>query len=407
MYNFKYTFKNMNQTSNDQLQNQLDFIFQQSESKYNTSVVLTEDDKKNGVKILCKEPYAQDMYNAMIAHEKKMGTSYNFNKDLNEGQVYKVVAKSISYQHSEIHADEITTGTNVCIPFKEYSKSLDSLIDGESREFFVTIYRATSNGEFFGSEKKALGVSYKEELFAHQAENTWFDVKIIKLIKGGYLAIYKKEIECFIPGSHAAANVVHNFSDLLGKTIPVMVDNYDASNNLFILSYKKYVTHSMSTMISELQFDREYEGVLTNKPYDFGIFVEVEGYYTGLIHKTEFENYDELRKTLKSGDKLKVYVKDVTSKGDQYRIVFTLNQNSVNNEKVQWQQLRNRTENQSFKYSINENKNSISIDIDGDFFEVSLKRKDLDQNLTKYPLVKVFKVDPINKSLKFEFVKEN
>jgi predicted RNA-binding protein (virulence factor B family) len=397
----------MNQSSHDHLQESIDFIFENAESKYNTSVILTEEDKKNGLKIWCKEPYAQEMYNALIAYERKLGNPKQLNKDLVEGQVYKVCAKTISYQRSEIYADEVTTGTNVCVPFKEYSKSLDSLANGESREFFVTIYRATNSGEFFGSEKKALGVSYKEELFAHQTENTWFDVKIIKLIKGGYLALYKKEIECFIPGSHAAANVVHNFGDLLGKTIPVMVDNYDASNNLFILSYKKYVTHSMSTMITELQFDKEYEGVLTNKPYDFGIFVEVEGYYTGLIHKTEFENYEELRKTLRSGDKLKVYVKDVTSKGDQYRIVFTLNQNSVNNEKVQWQNLRNRTENQSFKYSINENKNSISIDIDGDFFEVSLKRKDLDQNLTKYPLVKVFKVDPINKSLKFEFVKEN
>jgi predicted RNA-binding protein with RPS1 domain len=397
----------MNQTTLAQSPENLDFIFDQYESKYNTSVILTEDDKKRGVKILCKEPYAQDMYNALIAYEKTGGASGNISKDLIEGDVYKVIARSVSYQRSEIYADEITTNTNVCIPFKEYSKELETLASGESREFFVTIYRATSNGEFFGSEKKALGVSYKEELYQHQAENTWFDVKIVKLIKGGYLAIYKKEIECFIPGSHAAANIIHNFSDLLGKTIPVMVDNYDKSNNLFILSYKKYVTNSMATMISELQFDKEYEGVLTNKPYDFGIFVEVEGYYTGLIHKSEFENYEELRKTLKSGNKLKVYVKDVTTKGDQYRIVFTLNQNSVNNEKAQWQVLRNRTENQSFAYSINENKNSISIDIDGDLFEVSLKRKDLDQNLTKYPFVKVFKVDPINKSLKFEFVREN
>ena len=381
-------------------------IFNQTNSKYNESVVISEDDRKNGVKIFCKESYAQEVYNK-ISNFESSGNFKIINKELEEGQVYKVLAKTISYDDNEIYTEEINTGSSVCVPFKEYSRSLDELISGSTREFFVTIYRATGNGEFYGSEKKALGISYKEELFKHQSENTWFDVKIIKLIKGGYLAIYKKEVECFIPGSHAAANVVQNFNDLLGKTITVMVDNYDASNNLFILSYKKYVTHSMPTMVTELRFDHEYEGVLTNKPYDFGIFVEVDGYFTGLIHKTEFENYEELRKTLKTGDKLKVYVKDVTSKGDQYRIVFTLNKDSVNNEKLQWQALRNRTENQSFKYSIDENKNSISIDVDGELFEVSLKRKDLDQNLTKYPLVKVFKVDPINKRLKFEFVEEN
>jgi ribosomal protein S1 len=186
-----------------------------------------------------------------------------------------------------------------------------------------------------------------------------------------------------------------------------MVDNYDAANNLFILSYKKYVTASMPIMISELQFDKEYVGTLTNRPYDFGVFIEFENYYTGLVHKSEFENYDEVCKKMKSGDKLNVYVKDVTSKNGQYRIVLTLNPEQVNNEKLQWQTLRNRTENQSFRYSISEANNSISIDIDGENFEVALKRKDLERNLNKYPLVKVFKVDPINKRLKFEFVEEN
>jgi ribosomal protein S1 len=265
----------------------------------------------------------------------------------------------------------------------------------------------TQHGEFLASEKKALSIAYKQDLFDHLKNNTWFDVKITKLIKGGYLAIYNKEIECFIPGSHAAANVVHNFSDLLGKTLTVMVDNYDTANDLFILSYKKYITTSMPVMISELQFDREYVGTLTNRPYDFGVFVEFENYYTGLVHKSEFENYDEVCKKMKSGDKLNVYVKDVTSKNGQYRIVLTLNPEQVNNEKLQWQTLRNRTENQSFRYSISEANNSISIDIDGENFEVALRRKDLERNLNKYPLVKVFKVDPINKRLKFEFVEEN
>jgi hypothetical protein len=100
-------------------------------------------------------------------------------------------------------------------------------------------------------------------------------------------------------------------------------------------------------------------------------------------------------------------VKDVTSKNNQYRIVLTLNKDQVNSEKMQWQSLRNRTENQSFRYSIDEAKNSISIDIDGENFEVSLRRKDLERNLNRYPMVKVFKVDPINKRLRFEFVEDN
>jgi ribosomal protein S1 len=377
-------------------------VFQDT-GKFNTSVKLTESDKKHNFKIYCMEPYAQDVYNKLVAFETN-SKSTSYKKDITAGEVCKVRANTISYTDKMIYAEDINSKCTIAIPFREYSKDLDTL--SNSREFLVTVYKVTEHGEYFGSEKKALSISYKQELYDHFNNNTWFDVKIMKLIKGGYLAIYNKEIECFIPGSHAAANIVHNFSDLLGKTLTVMVDNYDASNDLFILSYKKYVTQSMPVMISELCFDKEYEGTLTATPYDFGVFVEFEGYYTGLIHMSEFEDYAAIRTKLRTGDKISFYIKDVTSKKGQYRIVLTLNKDQVNTEKIQWQTLRNRTENQSFKYTVDKSNSSISIDVDGEHFEVSLKRSDLDKNLAKYPLVKVFKVDPINKRLKFEFVED-
>ena len=371
--------------------------------KYNTRVNLTAEDKKAGVKIYCHEPYAQELYDLMNRYEKTGNISA---KDLQESGVYRVQANIISFQDKIIHAEEITSKTPIIIPFREYSKDIETLSQGEDREFLIMVYKSTKFGENYGSERKALSISYKQDLFTSLAENTWFDVTITKLIKGGYLALYKKEIECFIPGSHAAANVVHNFNDMLNKTLTVMVDNYDQANDLFILSYKKYVTHSMPTMIENLDFNKEYTGTLTNKPYDFGVFVEIDGYFTGLVHQTEFDDYETIKKTLRTGDSLNVYVKDITSKGGQFRIVLTLNPESVNTEKLAWQQLREKTESRRFAYEVNPKKNSISIDIDGENYEVSLKRKDLENNINKFPYVKVSKVDILNKSLKFEFVED-
>jgi predicted RNA-binding protein with RPS1 domain len=371
--------------------------------KYNTRVNLTAEDKKSGVKIYCHEPYAQELYDLMNRYEKTGDISA---KDLQENGVYRVQANIISFQDKLIHAEEITSKTPIIIPFREYSKDIETLSQGEDREFLIMVYKSTKFGENYGSERKALSISYKQDLFANLAENKWFDVTITKLIKGGYLALYNKEIECFIPGSHAAANVVHNFNDMLNKTLTVMVDNYDQANDLFILSYKKYVTHSMPTMIENLDFNREYAGTLTNKPYDFGVFVEIDGYFTGLVHQTEFDDYETIKRTLRTGDSLNVYVKDITSKGGQFRIVLTLNPESVNTEKLAWQQLREKTESRRFAYEVNTKKNSISIDIDGENYEVSLKRKDLENNINKFPYVKVSKVDILNKSLKFEFVED-
>lgn len=374
-----------------------------NDTKYNTSIKLTEADRKAGVKVYCQEDYAQELYNIMAKHE---GQSVEVVKDLLKDQVYKVEAKTISFTDKMIYCEELSSRTTISIPFKEFSANLDELAKGVGTQFWAMVYKASKHGEYFGSERKAASVAYKQDLFNHLSENTWFDVTITRLIKGGYLAVYKKEVECFIPGSHAAANIVHNFNDMLGKTLAVMVDNYDQSNDLFILSHKKYISESMPVMIENLEFGKEYTGVLTNRPADIGVFVEIDGYYTGLVHKSEFKDYETLRKTLRTGDKLPVFVKDITVKGPQFRIVLTLVPDNVNSEKAAWQKLKERTENRSFNYTVNNKNSSISIEVDGESFEVSLRKKDLEKNLNKFPFVKVSKVNPIQKSVKFEFVEQ-
>ena len=160
----------------------------------------------------------------------------------------------------------------------------------------------------------------------------------------------------------------------------------------------------MPQMITDLKFGTKYTGTLTNRPYDFGMFVEFENYFTGLIHSSEFSNYESSRKEYKSGDQIDFYIKNVTRKGNQYRVILTLKEEEIDSEKKKWSDLREKTENKSFDYEIDSNNNSIKIHIEDEFFEVTLKRKDLQKNLTLYPRVKVSKVDPINKNLKFEFV---
>jgi hypothetical protein len=85
-------------------------------------------------------------------------------------------------------------------------------------------------------------------------------------------------------------------------------------------------------------------------------------------------------------------------------VVLTLKEDDVDSEKRRWSDLREKTENKIFNYEIDSKNNSIKIQIENESFEVTLKRKDLQKNLNLYPRVKVYKVDPINKNLKFEFV---
>jgi ribosomal protein S1 len=381
----------------------LDDIFG-DDSKYNSNIKITDADKKAGLKVYCKEPYAQELYDAMKAYESDTGMDIHACKDLTIGDVYNVLAVRIDFDNKTIYTEDIKSKVEIIIPFNEFASSIDDLTKGEGIEFSAMVSRIDRAGSFVGSERACLSIKYKKEIFSHLDNKTWFEIKIKKLIKGGYVAMYKDNVECFIPGSHAGANVIRDFSKLLGATLNVMVDNYDKSNDLFILSYKKYIEKSMPFMISELKFGNKYTGILTNRPYDFGVFVEFEGYYTGLIHSSEFENYNEVKTTMRAGDEIDFYIKNVTKKGPQFRVVCTLDPDTIDSEKRQWDELRSRTENKTFDYDIDSNNNSIKIYINGESYDVTMRRKDLQRNLDLFPKVKVYKVDPINKSLKFEFV---
>src|SRR3972149_4170734 len=161
----------------------------------------------------------------------------------------------------------------------------------------------------------------------------------------------------------------------------------------------------MPTRISELEFDKVYTGILTDSPKEFGIFVEFEEYFTGLLHKTEFLDYDSGKSTYKVGDKIDFYVKDVSYKKGQYRIFLTLTQEGVNEEKLQWTKIKNMAENRTFAYTVDLNDRAISINIDGEDLRVALGKTNYPKR-GNFPLVKVFKVDPINKRMKFDFVGE-
>ena len=140
--------------------------------KYNTSVKLTKEDAQAKVKNYCHEPYAQDLYNLMTEYDK---TGKVFAKDLQESSVYQVRANTISFKDKMIYAEEVISQSPVLIPFREYSKDIDSLAEGNNTEFYIMVYKTTKHGENFGSEKRALSIAYKQELFDSFNQNQWFD----------------------------------------------------------------------------------------------------------------------------------------------------------------------------------------------------------------------------------------
>jgi ribosomal protein S1 len=98
-----------------------------------------------------------------------------------------------------------------------------------------------------------------------------------------------------------------------------MIEGYVEAKDIFIVSYKKYLNKIMDSKIQELDLTKKYKGYVTGTS-GFGVFVEWDSVYTGLIHKTEFSD-DNALSLLSSGSEIEFYVKEIK---DNNRLTLTL-----------------------------------------------------------------------------------
>jgi len=275
-------------------------------------------------------------------------------KEYNIGQIIEVIPSKINFSDKTLELYEKKSKTNVYVSFKDLTTDIKEIEDGNIPSLKVAVIKVSKANEVFASEKKSQEALYYTELFNFNKNNQFFKVKYTSLVNGGYLALYKDIYEVFVPGSLAGANVILDFKKHLNSEYYVMVDNYDKDNKLFIVSYKKYLNKALPYKIkNELDITKKYTAHLTNNPYPFGMFVEFDGTYTGLLHSSEFTDYNEIKKSYKIGDTIDVYVKDIVKKDKQLRITLTMDSLNTNNNLLKWYDLRLLLQDKNFNYTIN------------------------------------------------------
>lgn len=393
----------MQKNQNSQEVIDFDLLFSQGNSKVNHSIKLTPEDKKAGLRIFCKEPYAQELYDLYYSSGNIQKPA---NKDFEVGRVCKVTAKRIDFDNKMIEAQDDATLSTIFIPFREFTEEPSLLVHNEiSASFKIVVYKI-DGGDYLGSEKRCAALTYRDDLEEFSKTDKWFYVKVMNLVKGGYLALYKGTVKCFLPGSHAAANVIRDFNEYLNKEIPVMIENYDSANELFIVSYKKYIKQTLPQRVHELRFGEKYTGILTNKPYDFGMFVEFQNYFTGLLHKTEFVNYEEISRNYKSGDQIDFYVKDIVLKKGEPRIILTDSLEKIGEDQLIWQSLKDSIEGKTLEFTLNKQNFNLEIQMpDSDrVFHTDVNHLKGRTRINDAGQIKIHRVDTIRKQLKFDFI---
>jgi ribosomal protein S1 len=270
----------------------------------------------DGAKVYCHEPYADELY-------KKYEATYHLldggSKDLIEGSVYKC-------RIMEVYSDRVLaqtgSGQTIYIDLKKELKDATKLgIDGITFNIGEEVNARVkkTNGGFSGSVVEYYIHTLRAELFDQiKKESSAYLVKVVSVNKGGYIADLSG-IKCFLPGSLAAANKITDFESYIGKTLHVMIEGYVQAKDIFIVSYKKYLNKIMDSKIQELDLTKKYRGYVTGTS-DFGVFVEWDSVYTGLIHKTEFQDESYLS-DLTPGSEVEFYVKEIK---ENNRLTLTL-----------------------------------------------------------------------------------
>jgi ribosomal protein S1 len=239
------------------------------------------------------------------------GTSKISGKDLQSNSVEKITITSLDPDKG-LALGETPFGQTIVIDTKKEEKSMRKLgypsIEMSSGQVLDVVITKDSSGSFNGSVSAGYEKALKKELHRSiKEEDCAYKVKVKNVCNGGFM-VDLSGIECFLPGSLAAANRIMNFSDYVGKDLNVMVEVYDQKRDIFVVSFKKYLRKIIDKAVQDLSFSTRYQGVVTGLSGN-GVFVEWDDIYTGIIPMDD-SNRENLEKH-KAGDSVEFYVVDI------------------------------------------------------------------------------------------------
>ena len=283
--------------------------------KENTTVIKKPGDK---TKIYCQESYAQELYDFMYGDSVPT-------KDLMQGDILRVIdLKFVSTNEVEVLCDNYDTlyfdiqkekkYTDLMNmneeQFREWIDSGECKIHYMQNKTHVIVENVQARkGSLYTAHLKTIAKEFRDQL---TKPTSAYQAKILSKNQGGFL-VEVQGIKAFLPGSLAAANKIVNFDEYLGKQVNVMIEDYLAPSDIFVVSYKKYLDYILPSKLAELERNDYLTGTITGTS-KFGIFAEFNEIFTGLLHVSAMssetlENFN-LGK-FRSGETIEAWLKDI------------------------------------------------------------------------------------------------
>jgi ribosomal protein S1 len=299
--------------------------------KENTTVIKRPGDTS---KIYCQEDYAQELY------DKMYGTEI-IKKDIVNGEIARVTEFKVSSSDSKEIVALCDNFLSLYFNFSKERKYFSIL--GFDEETFIRWITAPEHksylrenkifiqvenidagkGSLYQAHLKTIIREFREQIVKPTSA---YVARIVDKNQGGFL-VEVQGIKAFLPGSLAAANKIVDFDSYIGKELLVMIEDYLKTSDIFVVSYKKYLDHVLPGKLGELERNQRMTGTITGTS-KFGIFVEFDDIFTGLLHTAEMSP-DTLEKfttgQFKSGQEIESWLKDIRDN----KLILTENDPSI------------------------------------------------------------------------------
>lgn len=269
-----------------------------------------------GTKILSSEPYAIEAlakYGLVESIDEQFMLCETKESYSTQGIIVSI---STDKEGNKVNAliDIGAKYTASCSLIKEPKSILDQLVVGMLVNVKV---RPGSNGVVTASISDAIDEVKTDEIMKSIGDKSVaFTGKITELIHGGYW-VEVGGIKCFMPGSLAGLNKLHNFDSLVGSELIVMPISFSAEKSTIIVSHRAYLNTLIPSAINELHENvkNPITGFVTGTT-KFGVFAEFNKCLTGLIPDTALDEATRqkfLAESIKPGDSITFWVQEIIS----------------------------------------------------------------------------------------------
>ena len=262
-------------------------------------------------KVYSREPYAQDMYNRMVGHIEendiithiKYGSAY-------KGKVFAITESTASV--------DIGYRQLVYVNLEKEEGEFKNIQPGEEVSVIITSPLNDDKKPIMGSVSEGTKrATFQEMLEAIEDQSTAWVGKVKRMLEDAGYMISVNGIDCFMPGSLAGINKLHDFESVVGEEIYVVPVSFSKERKTMVVSHRAYLKTLIPDAIENLKENlmEEIVGTVTGSA-KYGVFCEFSRCLTGMIHVNDLDGDTLVRhkkREIQPGEEIKFKVKDIIS----------------------------------------------------------------------------------------------